>query len=559
MQQKPLSLGHGQTIYRFRGQIPAGKTDLEQIYKDTVGTILDFFKKECIHSLPPEAWAPGDFNIRELDCYAKCRTIPDIFVWSIRLRFIEIKDATETESMNICESRVWHYDIGIAEVNGQLEFGFEVASEQHFISPTEIHLRLLSVLSKEMGLTQGRVIDGKPLIVKDAAGAELLYDLLSCQVRNLPVVVVSEINPRAWSLTPDPPSYLLDVPVLASYTLGYAHVVQLTYSGSREWTQIAGTAWAVYDGAIRVFKPSFNINFSNPGEHPVFFKDQIWEYRYDHINGPRALFALMLTTLHRNASSRFVSWKGIMFQPGASAVKNTLEKINHSNKATAAANREHSLLEQVRGLEDKLEIAQSQTREREKKLSSLTERNRNLEAMVSSMQDTIEHMSGYDHSQETAVPNTGEIEIPNSFKDMAAWCEIYLHDRLYLHPRAERAIEKAEYENPQLVYRALLALAFEYRDSKLGKGSEKAFKARCSELKIQKRVSITKFKAKGEGDTYYVNYPFHTSKRRLLQWALAKGNSRKKNFCMRIYFFWDDTGKQVVVGYLPGHLDNRIS
>ena len=37
------------------------------------------------------------------------------------------------------------------------------------------------------------------------------------------------------------------------------------------------------------------------------------------------------------------------------------------------------------------------------------------------------------------------------------------------------------------------------------------------------------------------------------------GNTRDPTRCLRIYFFWDDDEQQVVVGSLPGHLENRLT
>ena len=37
------------------------------------------------------------------------------------------------------------------------------------------------------------------------------------------------------------------------------------------------------------------------------------------------------------------------------------------------------------------------------------------------------------------------------------------------------------------------------------------------------------------------------------------GNTRDPTRCLRVYFFWDDDERQVVVGSLPGHLESRLS
>ncbi len=46
-------------------------------------------------------------------------------------------------------------------------------------------------------------------------------------------------------------------------------------------------------------------------------------------------------------------------------------------------------------------------------------------------------------------------------------------------------------------------------------------------------------------------------KKKLLEHHLCKGSDRDERFCLRIYFFWDEKLKRVVIGWLPGHLDTR--
>jgi hypothetical protein len=36
-------------------------------------------------------------------------------------------------------------------------------------------------------------------------------------------------------------------------------------------------------------------------------------------------------------------------------------------------------------------------------------------------------------------------------------------------------------------------------------------------------------------------------------------NTRDPTRCLRIYFFWDDEEEQAVVGWLPGHLESRLT
>ena len=151
-----------------------------------------------------------------------------------------------------------------------------------------------------------------------------------------------------------------------------------------------------------------------------------------------------------------------------------------------------------------------------------------------------------------------EIPIPDSYKEMSEWVKEHLAGRLILHPRAERALSKAEYTEVGMVYRALLILANEYRDSRMGVGTDEAFRDVLAQYGMNFSGSIDKSRAGQEGEAYYVKYPIGSSQRVFLQFHIVRGNSREDRYCMRIYF-WDEDTNQVVVGWLPSHLSNRIS
>ena len=142
---------------------------------------------------------------------------------------------------------------------------------------------------------------------------------------------------------------------------------------------------------------------------------------------------------------------------------------------------------------------------------------------------------------------------------MGEWVKEHLAGRLVLLPRAERAASKAEYTEVGMVYRALLILANEYRDSRMGTGTDKAFRDALAQYGMDFSGSIDKSRAGQEGDAYYINYPIGSSQRVFLQFHIVRGSSREDRYCMRIYFFWDEDTNQVVVGWLPSHLSNRIS
>jgi hypothetical protein len=79
-------------------------------------------------------------------------------------------------------------------------------------------------------------------------------------------------------------------------------------------------------------------------------------------------------------------------------------------------------------------------------------------------------------------------------------------------------------------------------------------------LQLKDGGSIDPGRAGEHGSTYFVNYPIGSLTTRFLENHLrCGGNTRDPKRCLAIYYFWDDDSQQVVVGWLPGHLENRLT
>ena len=86
--------------------------------------------------------------------------------------------------------------------------------------------------------------------------------------------------------------------------------------------------------------------------------------------------------------------------------------------------------------------------------------------------------------------------------------EQYYPDRLYLHPRAVRALKSAVYQNPSMVYRCLILLAEDYYDYRMGRINRDTFLQRCA--KVDPGLSECGFGGASDileqGDEYYITY-----------------------------------------------------
>lgn len=142
-----------------------------------------------------------------------------------------------------------------------------------------------------------------------------------------------------------------------------------------------------------------------------------------------------------------------------------------------------------------------------------------------------------------------------SMADIEQWASDNA-DRITVLPRAIAETKKSDYSNPRLFYQALELLAETYRQVKLGELPRETLKSKALELNLDIGGSVDPSRAGTVGSEYYVRFG---GRRRFLDQHLAAGTSRESRFCMRIYYFWDEVRKQVVVGSAPKHLSNRFT
>jgi hypothetical protein len=164
-----------------------------------------------------------------------------------------------------------------------------------------------------------------------------------------------------------------------------------------------------------------------------------------------------------------------------------------------------------------------------------------------------------------AIRNFGVVEpeepLPESLDELETWAQHRLKGKILLHSRALKGAKKSRYKDPALIYRSLLFLGNDYRELRIeGAAGDSADRcqAKLLELGLELTNSITPARAGEQGEDYYVDYP-SLGETQFLRHHLKKGTSRDERRCLRVYFFWDETEKLVVIGWLPSHLGTRLS
>src|SRR5438445_626067 len=80
----------------------------------------------------------------------------------------------------------------------------------------------------------------------------------------------------------------------------------------------------------------------------------------------------------------------------------------------------------------------------------------------------------------------------------------------------------------------------------------------CRQLKLDlPSGAISDTRRGGHSDQYFLQWPPDSIEKRRLEFHIGRGTSKQTRHTLRIYYFWDEERRQVVVGWLPSHLDTR--
>lgn len=546
------------TTYRLKARAGHLLENSHDAYDQAIDTVLEWLGGKAPLPLPDPAHARQSFLMEEHGQRLECVSIPENGIWTIRFSHPD----TGISDIPPAPGRTWVTDISITRQEGFADFGVQISCSSlpdrddliAFIRPG-----IIRSLVESTGLYQARPLDGQPWIVQNPSDIDELYSLVTSPDRHIPVIVATQPDPGRWTLPGALPEWMLDTEWLARKTLGYAHVVCLTPQASFEWTRRVDKIWSVFDGAVRTYQPGLNFEIDNPRSHPLAMKDRICYWRYRDAFGETA-FAEELYSRMRISNPRFsFDWDPLVFLADARIIQADI-RTRDFRERLAAKDCEKCITEfdgQVEAMQAKIQDAQ----ETESEMAALaTEyaseaefyRNRSylLNASLEALREGLK-ARGEDSKQ--------NIPIPETYDDMPQWVERHLGGRMELLPRAKNALKRALFEDVPLVYSALLLLATDYREMRSGLVRINEFEERCREMGLEFGGSIREERAGEEGDKYFVSYPPGTSVRRMLESHLGRGNSRDERNCLRIYFFWDEENTQVVVGWLPSHLDNQLS
>lgn len=542
------------TTYQFASAIPHDSATAQAKWSTAVTCILRWAKQKVPGNLTAEAWKGAGFTLTWPGQKLECISIPSRGLWTLRL---EHPDAPFAGRAAV-PGRTWTTDIALTMQDGVFDFGVRIFCASLPYGDAEVALTrpwIVVDLSRETGLSDQRTLNSTPWLLQSEGDVEALFDLVHNPNRRLPVVVLTQ--PDRKRIEVEVSDYVLNPDDLAKKTLGLAHVVKLPWNLGYTWTGLVGRPLSVFLGAVRTYMPGFDNNLDTPGAHPSVFIEKIvfWKQPGDERIGEGPFSDYLIDKLSQFAATRRLNWGNLVFAAEARTVQAEVAR----QEAKEGADLKQLYEQEIAGLKAKVDELIGEVEEycqisdqAEKNRDQYKDENRNLRFQLDSLRARLVEKLGSDPDK--------EIPIPDNYDDLPEWVETNLTGRVVLHSRATRGLKKAAFENVDLVYQSLLLLASEYRNSRLGlANADSLFVKRLQELGLHLDGSISKERSGEEGETYFVRFPTKSGLKRFLEWHLRKGSTKDDRYCLAIYFFWDDDTQQVVVGWLPSHLDNRMT
>ena len=492
--------------------------------------------------LPDKAWDGQTFDLADVGSQPTAAVaIEEPRYWAVRIR-----DADKEVAQ-----RTWTTEIGIGIApNSNTLFGCRLfcaaLGDNPPFPPT------IPGVVKQIVRCVNAKLDGRRIIETawaiDHVNAGELVALLLNPTRKRPVYVLSIPEHDA---TP-----LISADTLACDIVGAAHIAVLSPAATYELTDALGREFSVFNGAVRTYQTSFDPESDEPSRHPLALAQSIRDWPEGGKQGFADFLvrqALRESVAHRQAMEDdlppFITAQAI-------SRKQTQEKAKKENKSNTEllelavdVNKalQKELQEQEEMYDGLLEIADREQRQVIGERDEARANAAKLRSRVICLEQILK-----------AKGVKSEIETPETFENLQAWESQHLSGAVVILNRAYRAAKKSRLENTKLPYQALLLLRDHYVPMRRegGHAKQKAYKAALGELGLEESPSFSGARASEQGDEYFVQY---NGRKRLLDRHLKRSNARDERYAFRLYFFWDEETRQVIVGWFPSHLTTRIS
>ncbi|EJK82081.1 hypothetical protein [Rhizobium sp. AP16] len=452
------------------------------------------------------------------------------------LRFSEPDESTP--------GRSWVVELSVGLFGTQVLFGCRLycSSRNYDFAFEHAAPSVLRKIVEKVGLSDYGVRLSSSATKVDTDGtADDLYKIIANTQRWRDVLVVS---------CDDGFSSLIDPASLARSLSGVAHVYFITPYGSHRLSELVGRELSVFDRGVRLYRPNFSEE-DDKSQHPLILRRQlenISDLSRRKFEASIKEDCFRVSIERKQLNQKVPSFVDIR----VAASKQLLEKLNTDDSSSKPETllAEQSARKAAEQQADASFALAVQEEELRKEADAQREIYKGQLFAARSRLDVLEQK----------LANIGvysEVgERPISYSEIPQWVERNFPGKLILHARVHRGLKSAVYQEIATVCDTLKLLANEYRQVFLGEMRKEEFTLLLNERHLDISGSISESRASEYGDEYFVEW---NGRREFLHGHVSKGNSRDEKYCMRIYFFWNALDSQIVVGWLPSHLKNRLS
>jgi len=509
--------------------------------------ILDWLAERAGRPLPDYAWKGESFDLEDIGSQrVAALRMDDGRYWAARLDDADKK----------VPQRTWVTEIGIGEHSSDgVIFGARLTCVTR--GRDEPYQRTLPAFVRRVASSGFAWLDGfqvkeQPWLIASEEDVDGLVALLRAPRRS-DVIVLSlpEDSER-------PDDAAAPAGEICRGTFGAAHVAILTGPASFHLSDRVGKEFSVFHSAVRTYRPGFNPDNDEPFEHPLALPQRIENWAD---GGPSAYARFLIDQSLMRSVARSDAQDAV---PPFAVVRQlaTRQRLDLARQGVKTDKARLALAEEeIRELRESLDEQKRTytelllTAEQERDEAKAAERAAN--ALAASLRFRMDQQQKATRKRGAGSPES--IPIPKDLDQIDQWCARWLAGSVEVHGRAYQGIKKSEFQNIELIYRALLLLRDWYVPMRRQGGSEAkaSFEGQCHLLGLEESPTSSAERMGEEGDTYVIR---RAGRRRLLDRHLKnRGNTRDPRRCFRLYFFWDEDTEQAIVGWLPSHLDSRAT
>lgn len=497
-------------------------------------------------TLPPEAWNGASFDVTDVMGANPARAIridaTDGTLWGARLDWPDPEQPRTWVSEFFAERRAG----GLARFGAQLTCVVRGACPPFEITRPTVVRHVLQTLSAE---ADGWAIADTATDLERPA-IEDLVTLLYKPARRLPVVAISETGDRTMQILPD---------AVARLIAGAAHVVHLSSDASWELTRSLGKRMSVFNGAVRLYLPGLTDETEDPFQHPLWLMQPADEENLT--NGENLTKVLVERVL---PAAFFHGTEPDTF-PRFALLRDAAARSELIKRPAKDANERLRLEFEILELEHDEAVEernswQSLAQEEEAKrvavdaeIERLKEENRRLEAKAAILEHRV------NSAPALSVEHSSADRELQSYDELEDWADEVLGEHIYIHQAALKDCKKNGHDNMlKRVSAALIVIRDYLVPARMHGGLDRRnqLRAKLGYLGMEDGACFADKDEAKHTPGYSVQYDGQS---RILYDHIKYGNGYDNANQIRIYYFWDEQRKRIVVGKMPSHLRNNMT